>query len=286
MKESLILATLFSIICCSCISDSKEATRNSFCQNSDSLSNVASKLFWDGKLDSSLILYDMLVINDSLNPDYFFQRGAVKFGKKDVAGALNDLNISLSLKPENTQAIYYKALVYEQMSFNDSSNYLFNYLISLKPDSIFYLAERAKYYERHDDFELALIDWNTSIKIVPNNSELYNNRGVVYVHLKRYNEAIKDFDFSIKLKPSEMNLINRSQAYYYSGKYESSLRDIEEAIKINTNNSESYLQRAGIRYHLRNEIGACEDFKKSAEMGNQEAIQYYNECVTKGIIKK
>lgn len=283
--KKYILIILVAISTNSCNEDNSLKEKSNY-QNLDSLNYIGSKLYFSGKLDSSLIVYDLLIKKDSLNSDYIFERGTVKLAKHDLLGSLADMNKSLRINSKNTQAIYHKALIFEQMTIIDSSNYLFNYLISLKPDSILYISERAKYYERQNNIDLALKDWSKLISLEPKNPEHLNERGVRLLSLEKYEEALIDFNNSIKIAPFEANLVNRSQTYYYLKKYELSLKDIEKALELNSNNPQSYLQRAYIKYHLKNEIGACEDFKKASEMGNKEAETYCKQCLEKGVLKE
>ena len=279
-----IILLLLIIVGNSSCEPQNDNNKNILTQNIDSLNYLGTKYFSENKFDSSLIVYDILVKKDSVNADFIFERGAVKWARHDLLGSLQDMNKCLLLESKHTQAIYYKALIFEQMTIIDSSNVLFSKLLTLKPDSALYLMERAKYYERQNRLDLSMLDWNSLLKKYPNTPEYLNQRGMRFLTMKNYSAALKDFNQSISINPVEYNLRNRSQTYYFLGEYKESLSDIEKAIELNPNNPENFTLRGAIKYHLKDEVGACEDFAKAAQMGNEESKTYYKDCIDKRIL--
>ena len=95
-----------------------------------------------------------------------------------------DANSLLQLEPQNSHAMYTKAVI--NMRLN-------------KPDS-------------------ALFWFNKSLSINPNADPVLNNRGsLLFNNFQRYNEAIADFTKAIDINPQGEYFYHRSLCYYRLG---------------------------------------------------------------------
>jgi tetratricopeptide (TPR) repeat protein len=90
--------------------------------------------------------------------------------------------------------------------------------------------------------------------------------------LKDYYGAIKDWNESIKLNP------NNSAAYFNRGfskqklkKYNDAISDYNKAIEVDPNNAGAYRNIGFLKEFLGDLNGACADWKTAADLGDIEA---------------
>ena len=101
------------------------------------------------------------------------------------------------------------------------------------------LNARAYAYIRNAKLQQAIPDINKAIQIQPNEPDAYQTRGILYLEQKKYNLALEDLNKAIKLKPN-------AEAFFYRG----AIKDI-----------------------MKDKTGACEDLKKAASLGHEEATK-------------
>jgi len=100
------------------------------------------------------------------------------------------------------------------------------------------------------DYKGAIEAFNEAIKSDPGTTDfmIYSYRGNARSKMGNYNDAIADFDRAISLKPTD-------------------LMDYSNWIK-------NYFNRGVAKYYVGNYDGACEDWKKSYDLGYGSADEY------------
>jgi tetratricopeptide (TPR) repeat protein len=92
---------------------------------------------------------------------------------------------------------------------------------------------------RNGDIEGALKAYDSAIVLKPDYYKAYNNRAIIKANdLKKDKEALNDFD---------------------------------KAIELNADYADAYLGRGTSKYNLKDIEGACSDWRKSSELGNEQA---------------
>ncbi|MBQ1831395.1 MAG: tetratricopeptide repeat protein, partial [Bacteroidales bacterium] len=120
----------------------------------------------------------------------------LKYDRKDIAGALADLNRVLDEEPGNALTLYNRALIYAQVG----------------------------------DLRAALDDYDRVLNINPNNVLAYFNRAAVFMELGRYREAMDDYSQAINLYPDFAKAyMNRSYAKSQLGQFTSAKQDYDIA---------------------------------------------------------
>ena len=82
--------------------------------------------------------------------------------------------------------------------------------------------------KRYDE---SMIYFNLAIKRDPRLDEAYDNRGNLYMELNKYQETIDDYTEAIKIKPNVYYFADRGYAYVHIKNYDMALKDINKAIK-------------------------------------------------------
>ena len=128
----------------------------------------------------------------------------------------------------------------------------------------------------------AMDDYNKAIKI--NNPTVniyvaYYNRANIKFENKSYNEAVKDFNISIELNSNYSNsYMDRGTCYYTLNKKELAMSDYNKAIKINYPNEKmyyAYFNRALIKKDYEDYNGAINDLSIVIQLNPSHADSYF-----------
>jgi tetratricopeptide (TPR) repeat protein len=162
----------------------------------------------------------------------------------------------------------------------------FNIAAKLSPlwDSANYWKAKLLYF--FDQYDSALIYINKAILINPINNEFYNLRAKIFDNLGGLDKANKDNETALKLAPNNSeNYITRedliiSQYQYNPELNLDSLRrlallEYDKAIAIDPKNKYYYFNRGQLKEELKDRNGACEDWKKSGELGFKTGNMLY-----------
>ncbi len=115
------------------------------------------------------------------------------------------------------------------------------------------------------------------------NAELFNLLGVCYIRKNDEGNAIAQFKKTLSLNPNHQqarqNLfsiyIQKYQSAIGSENFEYGLSIIKEAMKINVNNPELHLIAGELYLRLGDKQNAIDNFKKSAEINNNQKAKNY-----------
>ena len=140
-----------------------------------------------------------------------------------------------------------------------------------------YFIQRAQKRMLQEDYQGALRDYNDAIALEPQNASIYVNRGMLQaVYLFNKRSALYDFNKAIELAPNDASgYYNRGALLKDAQDYEGALRDYNKVIELNPKFAGAFYNRASLYYFfLGNKKQACEDWRKSEALGNQEAGEW------------
>lgn len=114
--------------------------------------------------------------------------------------------------------------------------------------------------------------YTRAIEVDPDNLNAYIQRGLAYSITKEYEKAAADYSLVLEKKPDMINVKNsRGSAYLKLKMYDKAFADFNDIIHADPDNQEAYNNRGWCKKYLGDQEGACEDWKKSKKLGNDEA---------------
>lgn len=216
-----------------------------------------------------------------LNPDSFSayaNRAIANYGLREYRAVINDYNEAIRINPKSADA--YLGRANAKSVQQDYSGAIDDYgrAINIDPSSVSLYIARANIKNFVRDYAGALEDFNKIIQLDPQDAASFVNRGITKVYLQNYKGAIEDYTQAIRLDSSlALAYYNRAGARYTLGDYRGSLDDSNQAIRLDPNsNRHFYVIRAGAKGYLNDRIGACQDFQKACQMGDDEACKDLN----------
>ncbi len=238
--------------------------------------------------DYTEVIEDMRERNSTidLSARDFFESGNKKFKEKDFKGAIKDYSKSIEIDPNNLNPFYNRGLArYESYSWGDALKDFEKVLEfdSEIPDAYSLIGsikcEFMEYQETIKYLDKAIELGEGSIKIYRDlafaKRELGDHKGALNDTLKWY-----ELDATVEVK----ELLGKD--YFMTGNYQKSMQILDDLIKTIDNpedyNGDEYyhdliLLRGRVQKELGDLKGACEDWKKAAELGSEDAAELLKE---------
>lgn len=217
--------------------------------------------------------------------DVYHYLGRAKYEMEEYTQAIQYLTQASMLKPGDFEDHRYKAYSWGKLKRPEMVMFELNAAITLKPDNTSLLYYRAQvYYYDLEDYENALADMNKLISMEPNSSN-YNMRGNCFYSLKLYDSAIEDYTKAFKLDSTDVQpLISRAETHFYNKNPGAAFADFDQAIKISPNNYSIYDERARINKEFGDIEQAIWDYSKVIELNPKAEWAYNNRANIKNKI--
>lgn len=230
-------------------------------------------------------------INPALGSAYY-ERGKLLWtiGKKDE-GCI-DLGIAGSLKDSSARELFDEKFCWKEavLAYNDASSKVrlndfagaFDQIqkaIKVCPDSANYLGLRGRAYLGLGKYELAMQDFDKAISLSPNSVDAWFGRGVAQYSKSNWQEAFDDLSKAIQLN-DRIAEIYLYRAYTCEGmdKNQSALYDYQQVQRLKPGETLAFFKCGLLRNSMGDIKGACNDFKRAANMGHTEAQDYAEKC--------
>lgn len=125
---------------------------------------------------------------------------------------------------------------------------------------------------RSGDHARAITFFTDALVLDPELLNAYLQRGFCHTLQHEYEEAVADFTAVIERKSDHLwAYTSRGSAFNKLGRYELAMHDFDTVLALDPRNQEAYNNRGWSRRSLKDEAGACKDWKTSRRLGNEEA---------------
>lgn len=104
---------------------------------------------------------------------------------------------------------------------------------------------------KRDDFESAVEVYTRSLELDPNQQPAYYNLGNAHYMLERYAESVDAYKKAIEIKESSESHFNIAVALSDMGNLEEAVTHFQEAIKLDSNNVDTYVSLGTTLSNLR-----------------------------------
>lgn len=169
----------------------------------------------------------------------YLEIAAAKYELSDRAGAIVAYSKAIDINPKNPETYFKRGFAKSYLEDNRGAIADYNKVIELKPDYFDVYFDLACSEEALNDYESAMKNYNKSIK--NGNGYGYFHRGCLKAVLEDYRGAIEDFNIQLKGNPSHI---------------------------------QTYMSRADAKMKLGDKSGACLDWSKAGELGNNNAYSF------------
>ncbi len=190
-------------------------------------------------LHGALMDYTKAEKHGSNDPRLYISRAALHISEGRTRDALSDLDKSIKLDPTDPDAFYNRAC--------------------------------ALYME--EDNESALRDLHRALQLHKDDPNALLLRGVIKGEMSRDSDGLADVEEALRLNPDiQSGTISYAVLLHGAERYEEAIAKFTEVIEAGHDLSEAHYFRADSHYNLGDKETACLDYRKSAELGDKEAV--------------
>ena len=176
----------------------------------------------------------------------YAQRGAAYLDRSNIANAIADLNLAVTLAPDFAAAYRNRGnALYARGSYAKAAAD-YDAAIKLDPQSAAAYVSRASVRRDLGNLKGALEDFQKAIDLGASDAKLYAGRAQVFMREHDVARAIADFDHAVRLAPSADNFMQLAQAHEAAGNLDHALRDYRDAIMIDPKRIDAYTRQAAI----------------------------------------
>jgi tetratricopeptide (TPR) repeat protein len=185
----------------------------------------------------------------------------------DLASALEGFNKAIKLNETNPEGFIYRGYCLLEQGNAVAALDDFNKAISYDGGDARSYSGRASAYEQTGQVQEALSDLAMVVSINPAAAFDSSIRsGAINKRLGDYLAAVHNFDQALKERPDEKVFLERAACYECLGDPERAVFDCNQALRLNANNSQTYVCRASYNHELGRMVSADKDFEKAVEL--------------------
>lgn len=173
------------------------------------------------------------ILLDKLNPTAYFLRGWALKEQGDTVNAVKDYQKAIELKSDYEQAYEELGSLYAIKGDALAIEYL-NSTININPNNYSAMYILALFYQEHNAIAQALETYQKLIEIKPDHADALHNVGYInFVEKQDYDIAIECFTSAIKADSLFWQAyVNRAKAYEQKGEMEKAKLDLQKAEEI------------------------------------------------------
>ncbi|MDX2362164.1 MAG: tetratricopeptide repeat protein [Crocinitomicaceae bacterium] len=197
----------------------------------------------------------------------YMSRGMHRFQEKDINGARQDLDKSISLSPI-PQALYERGLLCEQEEGYVQAIDLYNQSLILDPSYAKSHLNLGVIYSKMQNSELAFEHFKAATEYDDSYGLAHFNLAISYKIKGQVAEALTSFTRAIELEPNNpLYIRHRGVLYYNLEDYPVAIADFERAMPLEPNSGEPYFLRSQSYFMMGNVEQAVIDAKRAEQLG-------------------
>ena len=222
-----------------------------------------------GEREKALADFEMAISENSLEPNYYVNRGLCWLHVLDTASAKADFIKALEIRAGYKSALYNLSKISSAKERESINRELY---VDNELSVVF--SQRAYDKFLNGNYRGALKDYDSALLWMPKNAEDLMNRGIVKSKLKRPRSAIADFDKSIKLdKGLYRNYFLIGNAFQVLKDYNSAVTYYEFYLNSKGADAQVLYNKGVAELKLDNKNQACKDLTQALQMGEKRAIK-------------
>lgn len=213
-----------------------------------------------------------------LSPDtYYIDKGMEAVDQADYAAALENFQAAIAEEQHLVEGYRGQGLAYMGMEDYENAVASFDRAVDLtkenqtdiRRDILMYKAT-ALYQTEDYDGAVKVCD---TIQGIEGSVDSYYLRGVCYMELEQRDKAGVDFDTAVKMAPDDYDLLlNIYECYNSKNLSAEGDRYLQQALSVNSDDSEDAYQKARIYYYLENYDRAKEQLTQLVSEKDREAM--------------
>lgn len=216
--------------------------------------------------------------------DAYFFRGISKYFLNDNIGALQDLNVAVTVyDPYLSDAYHYRSFVKYRLGDYDGAIRDINSLMATQKNDPKLYMERAFAKLANQDYNGALKDCNKTLSLQWANENLYLCKGMAENALAQYDSAMSDYQKALHINPKNPDVYIRiGMTDAAQNNYDKAIEHFNYALKLDSVNTLAYFSRAEAYVKLEKQAEAFADFNTVIKLDPMNALAYFDRAIMEG----
>ncbi len=197
--------------------------------------------------------------------------------------ALIETNKAIELEPDEAENYSFRCVLMNVLNQYDKALSDIDKAISIEPENAWYYYNRGQtlhMLKRSDD---ALEATEKAIELDSNDAAFYRNKASILLDIKRYSDALAAAKKAIDLKPEVTSYYISSTALFLMKRYKEATQELEEALKLDSEEPKTYHLFA-VQYHTMSAEAKAKGNDEEAQKYDEEAKKYGQLAKEKGYI--
>jgi tetratricopeptide (TPR) repeat protein len=233
-------------------------------------------LYRTGQYESAIRNLDSIILLQPTAENYFL-RADCKHKLKNFSGALTDYDAAKIKGYAGTELFLHRGICRVSMQMLSGAREDLNTYIGFNERSAkaYYWLGAADYMEVENYASIEKLDM--AVMLDSAYAEAYYLRAANYAELRKYNKALADYGAALAHSPQLYQAkLNMARVYLETSNYESA-EEILSELRLEPIDfvSDVYYYRGEARYRMKDEEGACKDWKEAAGEGDLDAKESY-----------
>lgn len=231
-------------------------------------------------VEAAIRIYDELLKTHPENANMRLARGFGLSVRQDFVAALADLEEVIRINPDSAPAYYLRGLVRQQTGHFEAALADFNRANDLNPDDSDTLVGRAYSRMLREDQAKSLPKLTTQTQFLPCDAQYPENSFTRFHSQEVAEQVLTDLNEAIRLNPDNSRAYCY-RAYYWCGlgEVDQSLADSDESIRLNAEYWPVYLNRARMRALRHRWDEAVADYERLIELNPNSIEAHYERAI-------
>ncbi|MDP8262942.1 MAG: tetratricopeptide repeat protein [Candidatus Ancaeobacter aquaticus] len=202
----------------------------------------AVQLYTEGNIDKALSEFKIAAEKQENETNARIYMGVILNQKGRVDDAIEQLEKSIELTPDNPDAYYNLALIYDKVK-NNSAKALTNYKKAIKynKDYLDSYSRMGDIYARTGKIDKAMKQYEKTIELDTNYAKGYSNIGILFNSKGEYRKALDNIQKAIKIDPNDPIFYNNlANVYLENNNYTKARETIARAVELDPDSAISH----------------------------------------------
>lgn len=213
-----------------------------------------------------------------LSDKEYFEKGQAFFNQSNFTSAIAQYNEAIRLNPNYADAFIDRGASKANIGQFDEAVRDYRKAEELGFTRPVLYSNLGFVYYKLNKTDSAKVYLEKALSIDPTNANAYRWRGEIKYDENDNSGAAADYSLAIQYNPSASNYFARGLAYYYLKNYKKAVEDMDKGIELNPNIPQYYYDRGDAKELLKDQDGACRDWKTAKLKGYNVPDYKINQC--------
>jgi len=230
-----------------------------------------------GQFEEAAQLYAQVPPDDSHYPMALHHLGVLKYQAGDLPGALQLMQQTLRLNPQNSRAEANQANILFALGRPDEALAACDRTLAIDSQNAPAWNIKGCLLASANQHESAIKCWSRALEIEPEMAEAWVNRGMALRALGQNDRAIESLERALQLDPKNANVwFHHGEIEYALGRYGLALTSLERALEIMPEMIDAWINRGIALRVLGQNDRAIESLERAVQLAPQDANVWAN----------